>query len=125
MTDDLVHRSTERSDVTGEFDYFERLTVQIENRIVRCLNPDLLAVLTEPPVLRAVILAPVQAGPKLLIFAPLPLGLVDEDVVVTTLNLFKAVSHGGKKIGVGVDDRSIHPESNHSLRLVNGRNLPR
>ena len=58
-----------RRDVRGVLDDLERLAPQIEDGVVRGLDPDLLAALADPLVLRRLILAAVQLRPELPVLA--------------------------------------------------------
>ena len=54
-----------RGDVGGELDDLERLAVEVEDRVVGGLDPDLLAALADPLVLGGLKLAPSELLPEL------------------------------------------------------------
>ena len=112
-----VQRLLLRRDVGGILDHFEGLAIEIHDRVVGCLNPDLLAALADALVLRRLVFAAVQRRPELLVLGALPVGLVHKHAVVPAFDLIQRVTQGLQKIVVGGEDRAVHLEFDHRLRL--------
>ena len=118
-----VQRLLLRRDVGGILDHFEGLAIEIHDRVVGCLNPDLLAALADALILRGLILAAVQRRPELLVLEALPVGLVYKHAVVPSFDLIQRVTQGLQKIVVRGKDRAVHLEFDNRLRFADGCDL--
>ena len=110
-------------DVGGVLDHLKGLALQIEDRVVGRLNPDLAAILGEPLVLAHVKLAAAQLGPERLVFGATALARRDKHRVVLALNLIQRIPHHLQKVFVGVEDVAFQVELDHRLRLADGAEL--
>ena len=64
-----------------------------------------------------------SAGPELAIASAVALRRLDEHAVVLALDLRQRIAERAEEIGVGGDDRAVHVELDHGLRLVDRRDL--
>ena len=76
-----------RGNVGGELDHLEGFALGIQDRIVRCLDPDLLAALGDALVLRGLKFAAVQLGPEFTVIVAVAHGRFDEHAVMLALDL--------------------------------------
>jgi hypothetical protein len=106
-----------RRDVGRELDHLVGFAAA-HQRIVRGLDPDRLAALADALVLGRLEFALVQRRPEIAVRRALAFGLGDEHAVVLALDLLEAVAERIEKILIGRDDRPIHVEFDHGLRLV-------
>ena len=110
-------------DVSRVLDDLEGLVVEIQNRVVGGLQPDFLSPLAQPLILAGFVLATIEALPERPVLRTLLGDVIDKHAVMLARNLFKAVSHGVQEVVIRRDNRTVHLEFNHRLRLANGFNL--
>ena len=108
--------------VGGVFHHLVGLAVEIADRVVGSLDPDLLAALADPLVLGGLELAAVQAGPEFAIGFAL-LGRRHEHRVMLALDLVEPVADRAEEILVGGDDGAVHVEFDHGLRFADRLDL--
>jgi hypothetical protein len=107
-----------RCDVGGEFDDTERLAVLVEDRVVRRLDPDLLAALADALVFRRLELAGIETGPEFPIGGALALHRFHEHAVVLALDLAERVAQHLEEVLIRGNDRAVHVERDHRLRFL-------
>jgi len=110
--------------VGGVFDHLDPLAVEIEDRVVGGLDPNFLATLAQPLELFSDVLASIEFGPELSVFGTGRIGVLDKHAVMLVLDLCQGVAQRGEKIVVRRDDRAIHVEFDHCLRLGYGLDFP-
>src|SRR6185436_13872224 len=79
-------------DVGGVLDDLEDPAIAIADRVVRGLDPDLLAALAETLVLAGVKLSAVELRPELAIFGAVAIRLLGEHRVMLAADLFEGVA---------------------------------
>ena len=113
-----------RRDVAGVFDDFERLAVQIEDRVVGSLNPDFAAALADALVFAALEFALIQFRPEFAVVGTGAVIFFDEDAVMLALDLVGHIAERAQEVVVGLDDRAVHAKLDDRLRLADGGDLP-
>ena len=107
-----------RCDVSGELDHLAGLAGQIEDRVIRRLDPYLFAAFAEAFVFGGLIFAAVQFGPEFRVSLRVRLDWVDEHPVVTAFDFIECVTHHREEIRVRGDDRSVQMKLNDRLRFT-------
>ena len=110
-------------DVGGELDDFERLAVEVKDRVVRGLNPDFFAALADAFVFGGLEFAIVQVAPELLVLGAGPVGRLDKHAVMLALDLLQRIAERLEEIVVGGDDRAVEFKLDDGLGFVDGVNL--
>ena len=110
-------------DFRGELDHLEWVAVEIEDRVVRRLDPDLLAALADPLELVRDVLPAVQLRPELLVLGTRPVSRLDEQAVMLALDLVQGVAHHAQEVVVGRNDRPVQVKLDHRLGLVDRGDL--
>jgi hypothetical protein len=112
------------SDISGEFDDLKGLLVQVEDRIVGCLDPHHFAVLPDALELCRLKFAAIEGRPELLILGAVFLDRINENAVVFAADLFECVAHCAQEVFIGSDDSAIEVELDNCLRLSDRLDLP-
>jgi hypothetical protein len=107
-------------DVGSELDHLERLALGVEDWVVGSLDPDFLAALADPLVLRGFELAAIKLGPEFAVGAAVAHRLLDEDAVMLALDLFQRIADRGEKVRIGRDNGPIEVELDYRLRFADG-----
>jgi hypothetical protein len=88
-----------RGDLGGVFHHLVRLAVQIKNRIVGGLNPDILATLADALVFPRLILATIEVVPERAIGAAITLGGRHEHAVMPALDFAERIAEKNRIVG--------------------------
>jgi hypothetical protein len=107
----LRHVGRELDDLVG-------LAVGVEDRVVRRLDPHLLAALAEALVLRRLELAAVELRPEFAVLGAGREGRLGEHRMVLAFDLGEAVAHHVEEIPVGGQDRAVEFELDDGLGFV-------
>ena len=110
-----------RRHVAGKLDHFHQLAAGVGNRIVRSLDDDLLAALADSAIFARQVFAAVEPRPELAILVRIPLAVFDEHAVMTAFDLVQRIAERLQEVVVGGDDRAVHLELDHRLRLADRR----
>jgi len=113
-----------RRDVGGELYHLERLAAQIEDRVVRGLDPHLPAALADPAELRRLIAALAQRIPELPVLRARRIGRFDEHRVRPSLHLGQRIAQRAEEFIVGGQHGAVQGEGDHRLRFVDRGDLP-
>ncbi len=105
------------------FDNLDRRTVEIENRVVGGLKPDCLSTFAQPLELAGFVLTTLQSFPERLVFRTLLGGVIDEQTVMLAHDLVQTVTHRVEKSVIRRNNRAVHLEFDHRLRLADGFHL--
>ena len=103
----------------------EGLAIEVANGVVRSLNPHFAPALGDALVLACVVVAAPKLRPKLAVGEALAFRGIHEQPVVATANLVDGVAEGREEVLVRVQDRPVHRELDHCLRLADGLDLSR
>ena len=112
-------------DVGGVLDDLEGLAVEVEDRIIRRLDPNLFTAFPNALEFVGHVLTAVELFPKRLVLGALSVGLLDKHAVMLALDLLKRVTQRAEEVVVGLDDRAVHVELDHRLDLADGLDLAR
>ncbi len=118
----LVHL---RGDVGGVLDDLGRLAIEVQDRVVGCLDPDLAPALAQAPILAGVIFAAPELLPELAILDAAAMLRLDKQRMVLPAHFVQAVAGSGQEIVIGRQDAAIHAELDHRLRFGDRGQLPR
>jgi hypothetical protein len=110
-------------DVGGELDDLGRLVGAVQDRIVRGLDPHFAAALGDALVFGGLIFAAIEPGPERVIVRIVALLRRHEHAVVLACDFVEPVTHRVEEILVGGDDRAVHVELDHRLRLADRNRL--
>lgn len=119
----LSARQLGDGDVGSELDDLHRLAVDVEDRVVGRLQPDVAAVLGAALVLTRLELAGTEALPELGVLVAGGALRIDEHPVMLALDLGQRIAHRVQEIAVGGEDAPAQIELDDRLRAVDGRDL--
>ncbi len=119
----FVDRMDPVGNVGCEFDDLRHLAIQIEDRIVGGLNPDLLIGLSEPLEFGSDEFAAAELRPEFPVVGGLRIGRIDEHAVMAPLDFVEVISEQVEKIVIRLDDAAIDREFDDALRPRNGIEL--
>ena len=109
-----------RGDVGGEHHHPSHPAGGVADGRVAGVEPDLAAVLADPPALGHLVLAPPQGVPECAIALGPPLAGLDEHRVVLARYLLASIAEHGQGVLVGIDDGPVGVERHDALRPVEG-----
>ena len=110
-------------DVGGVLHHLERLAAHVEDLVVARLDPDLAAVLGDPPVLAGIVFAAAELLPELLVLDAAAVGGLGEHRVVLALHFLQRVAQRLQEVAVGAQDVALEVELDHRLALADGGDL--
>lgn len=112
-----------RGDVGRNLHDLDGLAITVEHRIIGRLDPDLATAFCDPLEFAGLEFAAVQRRPERLVIGAVTLIGRHEHGVLLSLDLIEGIAEGVQEILVGGQDRAVHPEFDHGLRMTNGGEL--
>ena len=112
-------------DVRRVLDHFKRLALEVEDRVVGRLQPDLVSAFAQTFEFTRRVLAAAKPFPELAILRTLFGRFINEHAVVMAHNLVEPVSHDIQEPVVCRDDRAVQLKLDHRLGLADGLHLTR
>src|ERR1700712_3494123 len=109
--------------VGGKLNYFERPAIEIKDRVIGRLDPDLFASLADSLELRCLGFAAAQCVPEMSVFGTCAMGRLDEHAVVFATYFRQRVANRVEKTLIGREDRAVEIKLDDRLRLVDRRAL--
>ena len=121
---EICFKALALANIGRELDDLVRTTVQIEDRIVGRLQPDLPAAFPNASIFRGLVQASAQVGPKNLVVGGLSVAWFHEQAMVPALHLGERIAEHVQELVVRRDDGSVQFELDDAHRLVDRGNLP-